>query len=412
MPHSRAANRQLTVAVLLGGGDADRQAARGVIDYARDGRKAFSQAAAIGSLPGWVPATLPAWSILVDANPADLAAETASIDAIIGSPHDARFFQCTRHRHLPAVAIDDRLAAPSSTGLGVLADVRIDGGAVIRLAVAELVACGAVTLVFMPAADDQRLAEAFVRQARKARRTPLIAHSRDTALREPTGFREWLQDLPRPIGILAADDRQAAFVLDAVRRLRWRVSGDAFVVGIGNDDLLCEAAEPPITSVDLGYRQLGVVASAVLHAALNGRHDRCPRHVAVPPAGLVRRRSTAGLFTTDPQVSEAIRQLRNGLVNDVTPATLARSVGLSRAWLDERFRRTFGRTVHEEIVATKIGEVKRLLRDPTYPIAAVATACGFSSTQYMSTFFKRHVGMTPGQFRDRVDRGLKPAARQ
>jgi AraC-like DNA-binding protein len=40
----------------------------------------------------------------------------------------------------------------------------------------------------------------------------------------------------------------------------------------------------------------------------------------------------------------------------------------------------------------------------------VAAACGFGSTQYMTTFFKKHVGMTPGQFRDRVDRGLKPAS--
>jgi LacI family transcriptional regulator len=406
-PLPGAVNRELTVAVLLGGGsDADRQVARGVIDYARDGREAFAQQAA-ASLPGWAPATLPEWSILVDGDAADLAADSGSIDAVIGAPHDPRFLALARRRQLPAVAIDHRLGAASSPGLGVRADVRFDSAAAIRLAVTELVACGAVTLAFIPTADDDPLAEVFTRQARKARRTPLIGRAVDAARGDSAAVRRWLEDLPRPVGFLAADDRQAALVVDTVRRLRWTAPGDAFVVGIGNDDLVCEAAAPSLTSVDLGYRPLGMVAAAVMHAALQGR-GQVPRHVAVPPVGLARRRSTAGLFSTDPQVAEAIRHLRNGLADDVTPATLARSVGLSRAWLDERFRRAFGRTVHEEIVSTKIGELKRLLQDSTQTLAAVATACGFNSTQYMATFFKKHVGITPGQFRDRAAHESRP----
>jgi AraC-like DNA-binding protein len=39
-------------------------------------------------------------------------------------------------------------------------------------------------------------------------------------------------------------------------------------------------------------------------------------------------------------------------------------VGLSRVWLDERFKRSFGRTVHEEIVTARVAEVRRLLDEP------------------------------------------------
>jgi LacI family transcriptional regulator len=182
-----------------------------------------------------------------------------------------------------------------------------------------------------------------------------------------------------------------------------------FIVGIGNDDLVCEAATPTITSVDLGHRRLGVAAAAILHAAIGGR-SRLPKRLELAPLGLVRRRSTSGLVVLDGTVAEAIHQLHGSLANDLTPAALARRVGLSRAWLDERFRRAFGRTVHEQIVHVKVAELKRLLGERWRPLADVAAACGFGSTQYMTTFFKKHVGMTPGQFRDRVDRGLKPAS--
>ena len=60
----------------------------------------------------------------------------------------------------------------------------------------------------------------------------------------------------------------------------------------------------------------------------------------------------------------------------------------------------------------KVAELKRLLGERWRPLADVTAACGFGSTQYMTTFFKKHVGMTPGQFRDRVDRGMAPVSRR
>jgi LacI family transcriptional regulator len=272
------------------------------------------------------------------------------------------------------------------------------------------VACGAKTLVYLPASADDPQTKSFQRHARAARRDAQVAAA-DLTAKALTETAAWCRSLPGPVGIVASHDRQAACLLEGLQRLGASVPGDLFIVGIGNDDLVCEAATPTITSVDLGRRRLGVAGAAILHAALDGR-SRLPRRLELAPVGLVRRRSTSGLVVLDGKVAEAVHQLHGSLANDLTPAALARRVGLSRAWLDERFRRAFGRTVHEQIVHVKMAELKRLLGEPWRPLADVAAACGFGSTQYMTTFFKKHVGMTPGQFRDRVDRGLEPASRR
>ena len=308
------------------------------------------------------------------------------------------------------MAISCGLREAGSTSLGVTAEVRCDHAAAIGLAVGELVACGAKTLVYLPASADDPQTKSFQRHARAARRDAQVAAA-DLTAKALAETAAWCRSLPGPVGIVGSHDRQAACLLDGVQRLGASVPGDMFIVGIGNDDLVCEAATPTITSVDLGHRRLGVVAAAILHAAMGGR-SRLPRRLELAPVGLVRRRSTSGLVVLDGKVAEAVHQLHSSLANDLTPAVLARRVGLSRAWLDERFRRAFGRTVHEQIVHVKVAELKRLLGERWRPLADVAAACGFGSTQYMTTFFKKHVGMTPGQFRDRVDRGLEPASRR
>ncbi len=398
-----------TVALLLGDGPgADREAARGVIDYARDGRAAFPQADGRKREHAWLPEKPPHWSFLLDA---DAAAVARQADGVIGTLADKRFVELTRQGRLPAVSIDGGLRPAGRTSLAVTAEVRSDPAAVTELAVAEAVACGAMTLVYLPAHAEDPHVDSFRRHARVARRDAHVA-----AVAEPSGdtFSEmaaWCASLPGPVGIVASHDRQAAGLLDSLRHLGHGLPGEMFVVGIGNDDLVCEAAAPTLTSVDLGHRRLGVAAAGLLHAALASR-PRVPRRLELAPAGIVRRHSTAGLVALDGVVAEAVQRLHGGLAGDLTPAALARRVGLSRAWLDERFRRAFGRTVHEQIVHVKVTELKRLLGERSRPLADIAAACGFGSTQYMTTFFKKHIGLTPGQFRERLERGLETASRR
>ena len=73
--------QEATIALLLGDGvGAGREAARGVIDYAREGRAAFpSKDDQQQRPPAWLPSRSPDWSILLDADAAAVQRQTAGI---------------------------------------------------------------------------------------------------------------------------------------------------------------------------------------------------------------------------------------------------------------------------------------------------------------------------------------------
>jgi len=70
----------------------------------------------------------------------------------------------------------------------------------------------------------------------------------------------WLESLPKPVGILAANDVRARHVLEACRRFDLCVPDDVAVMGVDNDELICELAAPPLTSIVQGTeeRYIGV----------------------------------------------------------------------------------------------------------------------------------------------------------
>ena len=121
--------------------------------------------------------------------------------------------------------------------------------------------------------------------------------------------------------------------------------------------------------------------------------------VEVAAIGPVSRRSPDLLAIDDEQVAEAVRIVRGRPAADITVDVLALQLGLSRSTLEQRFRRSIGCSVHDEIVRSRLAEVRRIIGNPQLPMKQVAQACGFGSVSYMTTFLKKHLGMTPGQLR-------------
>lgn len=89
-------------------------------------------------------------------------------------------------------------------------------------------------------------------------------HQRDPEHRDPTGLwewddglRRWLAGLPRPVGILASHDPQGVELSEACRQAGLRVPEEVALVGVDNDDLLCELARPALSSVALPAERIG-----------------------------------------------------------------------------------------------------------------------------------------------------------
>ena len=63
------------------------------------------------------------------------------------------------------------------------------------------------------------------------------------------------------------------------------------------------------------------------------------------------------------------------------------------------FRRYVGRTPNEYLTERRLEEAKRLLADTAGSVAEIARVCGFSSSSYFISVFRRRFGETPRAYR-------------
>ncbi|MFK8112082.1 MAG: XylR family transcriptional regulator [Rubripirellula sp.] len=216
--------------------------------------------------------------------------------------------------------------------------------------------------------------------------------------REKRGIARWLSGLPLPVGILACYDIQAQKVLEVCRELGIAVPEEIAVLGVDNDELLCELADPPLSSIICSTQRTGYEAAALLHRMMSGEQiDSEP--VLVAPLGIQTRQSTDILAIDDPDIATALRFLREHALEGINVADVVRHVPLSRRVLESRFKKILGRSPHEELTRLKLERIKELLAETDLSLAEIAVRTGFEHDEYMSVFFRKATGTTPGKFR-------------
>ena len=85
---------------------------------------------------------------------------------------------------------------------------------------------------------------------------------------------------------------------------------------------------------------------------------------------------------------------------------LAAEVGLSESGFRERFKAETGSSPLEYMQHRRIMEARRRLEQTDHDITRIAMDLGFSSSQYFATFFRRLVGISPGEYRKSHDKRL------
>jgi LacI family transcriptional regulator len=208
----------------------------------------------------------------------------------------------------------------------------------------------------------------------------------------------WLRGLPTPLGLFACNDDRGRQVLEACRIGELNVPGEVAVIGVDNDEVFCDLADPPLSSVALNAETAGYRAAELLDMMMQGQVCS-PRHVPVEALGVVARHSTDVIAVADEDVSAALQFIRQEQGFGVSVDSVADAVAVSRRSLERRFRVTIGRTILEEIQLARIERAKGLLIETKYPISKVAQMAGFGSTGYFVQFFHDRVGKTPRKFR-------------
>jgi LacI family transcriptional regulator len=331
-------------------------------------------------------------------------------DGIIADFDDPAVAAALSSCSIPVVAVGGSYAGEGDYPSGI-PYVATDNFKLVQLAREHLIDLGLqrFAMFSQPKAKDSRWSQerenAFtslmredLMEAEIFRGTPTNAASWGKAVESQV---EWLHSLPKPVGIIAVTDARARQLLQACTIAGIEVPGQVAIIGIDNDPLVRALSPVPLSSVMQGAQEMGRTAANLLEQMLHGA--RLPNtRILVPPAGIKAYASSQHQPVKHPHVMRARHFIRQYACQGIRTEQVAAHVGISRSSLESHFRQELGCSVHDVILRIKLGAAMAGLDRGQHSIADVASDCGFNSIQYMYTVFKRELGCTPGDYRDRA----------
>jgi LacI family transcriptional regulator len=189
------------------------------------------------------------------------------------------------------------------------------------------------------------------------------------------GLGKWIDSWERPMGVFVSQDLFSRFLIE-----------------------ICNAPSPSITSIDLGFGQVGYRAAALLDRLMAGQPAPLAPEL-VPPAELVSRQSTDVLAVGDPLVARAMRFIAETGHRRIQVKDVAAAAATTRRTLERRFREAMGRSIAGEVTRLRLQRAKRRMVETDASMKDVAMEAGFRTADHFGKVFNRVEGISPSQFR-------------
>lgn len=219
------------------------------------------------------------------------------------------------------------------------------------------------------------------------------------SLEDITALSKWLSSLPKPTAVMAVHDLRAIHVLEAAAMSGIRIPRELALIGVDNDELLCDTAEPTLTSIAPDHIRLGELAAEALDGLMRGAPRRHALTIRSSVKTIVERQSTKPVTPATRLVEQATAFIRRNALKGISTMDVVNHLGVSRRLADVRFRQFTGQTILSTILKIRLDEVKRRLRDTETPIAKITAACGFRGENYAKKLFKSRFGVSMSAWR-------------
>ncbi len=220
---------------------------------------------------------------------------------------------------------------------------------------------------------------------------------RERQIEKQQGFVKWLQQVPKPIGLVAGGSWFAASYCSWAIQAGFLVPDDVAVIGSQCSVDICEYSMPTISTIDRDEELRSRKACDVLALLMDG--GLSPAQVWIPPKSITERASTNVLATFDRDVAAALRYMWDNLRINLSIEDVARQVNMSSRQLERRFHDALGRGVNAELQRRRLQEFRRQLVSTKIPIADLTPMFGFGSTSYLHRLFQKTFGTTPSKYR-------------
>jgi len=210
----------------------------------------------------------------------------------------------------------------------------------------------------------------------------------------------WLHSLPKPVGIMAAMDVRGQQILDVCHVAKINVPHEVCVLGVDNDEIVCDTTIPPMSSVMIDNENGGYLAAQILDGLMHQRIRK--RHIAsYRPLYVVSRRSTEIALISDQLVIDALEYIRINAGLNLRVTDIARHLNVSCRLLELHFKKTLNTTVINEIQRFRFDYIKKLLLESDLSIGEITRLCGLENESHLGAIFKKKFGITMTQFRKR-----------
>jgi len=171
------------------------------------------------------------------------------------------------------------------------------------------------------------------------------------------------------------------------------------VLGVDNDEWICEAAVPNLSSIQCNPMQAGYQIAKHLDHLMRGEPLGKQEYI-VSPTRVVTRQSTNWEAIPDRKIAQARTFIRENAADaKLRVSDVARTIGLSRRATEIRFRNATGLTVREEIEHVRIKRLQAMLIETDLKISEVIQRCGFTCQTHIGRLFRKRTGTTMSHFR-------------
>ena len=212
-----------------------------------------------------------------------------------------------------------------------------------------------------------------------------------------------LMAFPKPCGILAYDDGIGRDLLDLCRLAKIDVPGSVYMLGMDDNELICQHSHPSLSSVEFDYERTAFLAAAALDDMIRGRTRELPRLVC-GVKGITERATTQDPKNTGNLVSRACDYIQHNACREggIDQRDIAKHLGVSVRTVQLRFKEAkFPRTILQEVQRVQFEKLCRLLTTTDDSISGIIAACGFGSLSRAKIAFRKRFGMSMRDYRKR-----------
>lgn len=107
------------------------------------------------------------------------------------------------------------------------------------------------------------------------------------------------------------------------------------------------------------------------------------------------------------RLGEALSYIGMNFRRDISLAKLARKAAMSETTLYRMFKKSFGVSPVNYVISLRVAHARKLLESTDMTVSDIANDSGFGDSNFFSRTFRRHVGMSPRDYRKRFGYNIK-----